>query len=224
MCADVTPKETTTVIDIRHDNTYEIIKIDENCWMRDDLRLDPTNINTNITASNTNASEEAIYNYFNGGNLNNNENWTSTPVSNPDDSVFPNTFAKPYIHIIDNTIYYNYCAISVGTLCSDNNLVAQLISDDLCPANWNMPDSSDYYSIVSLSRRSLNLGLSGSYNYGLSYENYYGVYWTSRVSNGSQQAEAICNDRRGGNYGGCIGGLSSTYRYNGNTVRCVIVP
>ena len=71
--------------DSRDEKPYCVGKLaDGNLWMLDNLALDPTDATTaaNMSASNTNATAEAITNYLNGGNTNNTAGWSSTAVVN----------------------------------------------------------------------------------------------------------------------------------------------
>ena len=153
MCNEVSVGEIATVIDVRDSNTYSIYKLsDGNCWLGNNLRLDPTNSTTatNMSSLNTNASDEAVYNYLHGGNTNNRVGWTNTAVSNPNDWPYDD-YMSPYIKESENDyfgIYYDYCAATVGTYCHDwGNEERRNATMDICPANWRLPTESEYYGI-----------------------------------------------------------------------------
>lgn len=234
MCEEVTAGEMTTVIDIRDDNTYEIGKLgDGNCWLRNNLRLDPTDSSTaaNMSASNTNASNEAIYNYLNGGNANNNTYWTNAAVSSPSD--WPsNTSVYPYISVSENSsygTYYNYCAATIGTFCTSNQIVSADISSDVCPVNWRLPTLTESLSrTLNSSSNSLNLPRSGYYYSGYpSNETDYvsgigtsGFYWTKDVN--GYKAMVYMHGRNNVIEDPSGGYDITRYRYSGNTIRCIL--
>ena len=236
MCSEVTTDEITTVIDVRDNNTYSIGKLaDGNCWLRDNLRLDPTDSTTanNLSASNTNATNDVIYNYLHGGNPNNNTGWTSTAVSSPSD--WPNnTHTIPYINASDNEsygVYYNYCAATVGTYCYSANSGDGNVYYDICPAGWKLPSYTEVDSLNNSTSNilsSFNLIRSGIYLSGgtesepdsISYAGSRGAYWTSNgYSMRSSYARVFLIDYSRfswDNQG------SYSFRANGDSVRCIL--
>ena len=152
MCQTIAITQDQTLLDNRDDDTYLIRKLkDGNCWMLDNLRLDPTDSLTaaNMSENNTNATNTMIANY-----LNNVMNVTSTwsgdgaylePWVN---SAFKDRTAKITSYGDGSGkvgVYYNYCAATVGTYCYESGAGVDIpgtIIDapyDLCPANWRMP-------------------------------------------------------------------------------------
>ena len=165
------------VIDVRDNNIYRIAKLaDDNCWMLDNLALDPTNSATaaNMNASNTNATQEAITNLLNGGSTT--TGWGNTAVanvttnfSNNDSYVQPrinnaskDTLVTSYDPASTNGqakvgIYYNFCAASASTYCYESGSgidVSDTLIDapeDICPANWRMPtggNTGEYFKLA----------------------------------------------------------------------------
>ena len=174
VCASTALGQTITVKDIRDNNTYMVGKLkDGNCWMLDNLKLDPTDSTTaaNMSSSNTNATAEAITNYLNGGSSN--AGWSSVAVQNRTTNW--RTYAAYHDPYVNNAykstavtsygigggkagLYYNYCAATIGTYCyngSDGIDVPDTIVDapyDVCPANWRMPtggSSGDYQTLYN---------------------------------------------------------------------------
>ena len=168
MCNTIAITQNKTVKDVRDNNTYMVGKLkDGNCWMLDNLALDPTNPITaaNMNASNTNATHEAITNLLNGGSTT--TGWSSVAVENKItgwDTTSPNNaYEYPYVNNQSKDtlvtsygpastngqakvgIYYNYCAASASTYCYASGQgvdVPDTVIDapqDLCPANWRMP-------------------------------------------------------------------------------------
>ena len=164
-----------SVIDVRDNRIYKIAKlIDNNCWMLENLALDPTDPTTaaNMSTSNTNASAEAIANLLNGGSSTTGE--SSVAVADLDTNF--NSYTEPRINnaskdtlvggygLASNNgqskvgIYYNFCAATVGTYCYDENYALDGTAyQDICPTGWRMPlsmkisqSTSDYYVLGTL--------------------------------------------------------------------------
>ena len=172
MCNTIAVTQNQTVKDVRDNTTYMISKLkDGNCWMLDNLALDPTDATTaaNMNASNTNATAEAITNYLNGGSSN--TGWSNTAVANVTSDF--NSYIAPIINNASKDtlvtsygpastngqakvgIYYNYCAAAVGTYCYASGVdKPDTIIDadqDICPANWRMPtggSTGEYQSLA----------------------------------------------------------------------------
>ncbi len=162
------------VIDVRDNSIYHIAKLaDDNCWMLDNLALDPTDPTTaqNMNASNTNATTEAITNLLNGSSST--TGWSNVAVIDVDTNFYAgytvprinnaskDTLVTSYGPASTNGqakvgIYYNYCAATVGTYCYAENganlpgtaIDAQM---DVCPTGWRMPtggDAGEYYNLA----------------------------------------------------------------------------
>ena len=157
ICADVNQYSgdgMAEVIDVRDNNIYHIAKLaDDNCWMLDNLALDPTDSTTaqNMSASNTNATAAAITNLLNGGSST--TGWSNIAVSDVDSDFYDsaNSYVGGYITPrINNAskdtlvtgyglastngqakvgIYYNYCAASAGTYCYTSSSGVDVVPD-----------------------------------------------------------------------------------------------
>ena len=156
-----------TLTDERDSQQYKVARLaDGNCWMLDNLALDPTDPTTaaNMNASNTNASAEAITNLLNGGNAGSNAGWSSTAVADVDSGF--NSYTAPMINNASKDtvvtsygagsgkvgIYYNYCAASASTYCYAQGQGVDVPNtdidapQDICPANWRIPTGGGYNS------------------------------------------------------------------------------
>ena len=201
------------VIDARDGNIYHIAKLaDDNCWMLDNLALDPTDPTTaaNMNANNTNASQEAIANLLNGGSST--PGWSSVAVTDVDTDFNNSGYMVPRINNASKDtlvtsygsaaingqakvgIYYNFCAASASTYCyasgngvniPDTNIDAP---QDICPANWRMPTAGSggeyttLYNKYNTTEDSAN-SASLQYNLSTSLSGYY--YGSSANSQGS---------------------------------------
>ena len=177
MCNTIAITQNQTLKDVRDNNTYMVGKLkDGNCWMLDNLALDPTDATTaqNMNESNTNATAAAINNLLNGGSST--TGWSNTAVANVTTNFSNNSYIQPRINNASkNTlvtsygpastngqakvgIYYNFCAASASTYCYASGQgidVPGTIIDadqDICPANWRMPtggdNSGEYYTLA----------------------------------------------------------------------------
>lgn len=177
--ASMTESVAYVLYDSRDQQQYHIAKLaDGNIWMLDNLALDPTDSTTaaNMSASNTNASSEAIYNLLNGGGTA--TGWSTAAVesiTNDWDATQHNYFLDPIINNQSKDtlvtsygpasaggqakagIYYNFCAATASTFCYDydSDPLGEFInvSQDLCPANWRMPSgwgsgTGEYYNLA----------------------------------------------------------------------------
>jgi hypothetical protein len=183
MCNTIAITQNQTLKDTRDNSTYMVGKLkDGNCWMLDNLALDPTDSTTaqNLNAGNTNATNEAIANYLNGGNSNNTTGWSTVAVADVDtdfqDSAnnYVGGYTTPRINNVSKDtlvtsygpastngqakvgIYYNYCAATVGTYCYASDSGVDLpntdidANQDLCPANWRMPTGGNNGEYLAL--------------------------------------------------------------------------
>ncbi|MBR3353106.1 hypothetical protein IKG49_00685 [Candidatus Saccharibacteria bacterium] len=195
MCNTIAITQNQTLKDVRDNNTYMVGKLkDGNCWMLDNLALDPTDSTTaqNMNESNTNATEEAIYNLLHGGSTN--TGWSNTAVANVttnfdnnDGYIQPrinnaskNTLVTSYGSASTNGqakvgLYYNYCAASASTYCYASRQgidVPDTIIDapqDICPANWRMPTGGKTGEYSTLAQKYTNTATeTNSLQYNLS--------------------------------------------------------
>ena len=174
-CSEDLPEgQVYTLTDSRDNNTYHVARLkDGNCWMLDNLALDPTDSTTaqNMNETNTNASADAIYNLLHGGSTN--TGWSNTAVADVDSDFWDSAnsyvggYTTPRINNASKDtlvtsygpasingqakvgIYYNFCAASASTYCyagdSGVDVPGTLIDapQDICPANWRMPTGGD---------------------------------------------------------------------------------
>jgi uncharacterized protein (TIGR02145 family) len=179
LCKPIAITQTKSMADVRDNNLYLVGKLkDGNCWMLDNLALDPTNSTTasNMNASNTNATQEAINNLLNGGS--NTTGWSNTAVANVTTNFDNNdSYVQPHINNVSEDtlvtsygpassndqakvgIYYNYCAASASTYCyaSGGGVdVPDTLMDapqDICPANWRMPTGGSTGEYLKLAQK-----------------------------------------------------------------------
>ena len=203
ICQASADGETTTLADTRDNNTYTIAKINDACWMTQNLRLPG---GTTLTSSDSNVTRDY-----------------TLPSSST--SGFNNATVANMYNGADTTYgaYYNYCAASAGTVC----LQTMDATQDICPKGWRLPTYdemngiinyasafspvySGYYSLGSLS----NSGSSGYWWSATAYDRtrqYYLYYYSGNLDTGYNT----------GNYGYSVRCIRSnpgtvTINFNGN--------
>ena len=153
------------VVDRRDNEEYYIQKLaDGNCWMLDNLRLDPTQVDLDLLQDNTNATNEILARLKNGGSGSN--VYTNYAVSSAWTSSSQNYYDRPMIAASGTSdngdwtkdtvpsvtygtygsgkigVYYNYCAASAGSYCYAEGASSGNIQYDICPAGWEIPSGS----------------------------------------------------------------------------------
>ena len=199
----MTAKENVTALtDTRDNRTYTVARLaDGNCYMNENLRLGASEISTDLTSGNTNVSTTVTAATFNG--------WRTTGVTATATAGFVYTGFSNYEK---NTINYNYCAATAGTICVDST--TESATYDICPAGWRLSTggymSGDIaglynlgYNTSALARKSVvngGLGLTMNANVGASdisaqyltsataLASVYAPYLTSSVFSGTYQA------------------------------------
>lgn len=183
-----------TVTDRRDDNDYTVRYINGACWMTQNLRL---------AGGQTLASEES--NIVGSWELPNN----SLTLGNSYTEARSAISADPE-HALEYGGYYNYCAASAGTVCSQTQANA---SQDICPKGWRLPTLNEMSGITSYTS-AFSPVLSGNYVNGALYNTgSYGYWWSATARDSNYQYNLRYNG-------------SSLYTGNGNknvgfSVRCI---
>ena len=195
-CQSLASDADYTVYDSRDGNDYTVRYINEACWMTQNLRLSST----------TERGESRVL--------------TSADSNVASSWEFPNnsltsgdSYTEARSAINSNTSYggyYNYCATSAGTVCSQTE---QDASQDICPKGWELPTKAQFDGITGYSS-AFSPVLSGYYGNGsLINTGSSGSWWSATALNSNSQ------------YGLYYSGSSLNTRYNnknlGFSVRCI---
>ena len=210
----MTAKENVTALtDTRDNRTYTVARLaDGNCYMNENLRLGASEISTDLTSGNTNVSTTVTAATFNG--------WRTTAATATATAGFVYTGFSNYEK---NTINYNYCAATAGTICVDST--TESATYDICPAGWRLSTggymSGDIaglynlgYNTSALARKSVvngGLGLTMNANVGAS--DISAQYLTSAAASASVYAPYLTSSVFSGTYQ-----VSRSYH---GPVRCV---
>ena len=231
ICPEDEPME---VVDIRDGEKYLVQKLaDGNCWMLDNLRLDPTQVTLGALKGYTNASDTALEYLKNGGGE---SPYAATAVVSDIDGTgrtnpginanYKNTTSYKSWGAGSGKIgvYYNYCAASAGSYCDDDP--TDDAYSDICPKGWRMPtggtgEDSELnnlylaYDSDEAFKTAFSATISGNYRLGGPVlQDYYGRVWTSTIGTSSNMVDyyLTSSDTNLGN---------ATDRYWGQSVRCI---
>ena len=147
------------------DASYTVRYINGQCWMTQNLRVTGT-----LAAADSN---------FTGSDVN-----ISVGDLTAGDS---HTEARTHIGVDGNgspTAWYNYCAASAGTVCTNSSTVTA--TSDVCPAGWHQPTSNEFSSILSYGD-SFNLVSGGYYANSALTGTTTGFWWSATGYSASSQ-------------------------------------
>ena len=238
-CPNTLPTGTAyTLTDARDGEQYKVARLaDGNCWLLDNLRLDPTSVSLANLQGKTNASNQTLTYFKNGGgsspytNVGVNTTWASSSDDKFDEPKVVTTYKDTTITSYGAGsgkigVYYNYCAASAGSYCYPSSGSTGDATEDLCPAGWRMPtggSSSEYRSLytaynsdASAFRNALSTPLSGYFNNGSAKgQGTYGSFWSSiRVNDYSMYFLSVNSSN--------VDSTNGTSRNFGLSMRCVL--
>ncbi len=239
---------TKTYIDKRDGEPYLIGKLADNkYWMLDNLRLDPSvsDVLSNITADNTNASSTTI-NYFKNGGGSTSDKYPTSEI-NKDTWSFsllnkysiPLTYSGAKNDVVTGYgsgskkvgVYYNFCAASAGSYCYGNGVLAGSSSgnatEDICPKGWRLPTGgtsgeyksllSAYSSNVTSLRNALSIALSGYYSTGSKSD----LDTAANFATSTRYNNSVMNYTKYTTSDGLVLDETSGTRNTGNSIRCL---
>ena len=169
--------EGTTVYDRRDETEYTIMRVGDNCWLMNSLRLDLVATSLEQLQGNTNASDTTLNYLKNGGGRNTPTymtthfygtgavtKWTSKNYSVPmfydgvaDQTPGEITGKSEQGYVGPVGFYYNFCAASAGSFCmgsgTDYGMWTTpnypIITEDICPSGWRLPTAAEYSAIFT---------------------------------------------------------------------------
>lgn len=169
-CNALSTNDILVLNDTRDNNTYAISKLgDGNCWMIENLRLDPhsatlNNSNTNnpttdfINAVSLYGSRNTLCNLDNDATCNNsayyNTNNTNRSLTASHDSSDDHSSWYSYGN------YYNWYTATAGN--GTFSTTSGGIQGDICPYNWRLPTGGDNASEITILNNLINQGRTSS--------------------------------------------------------------
>ncbi len=240
---DITPDMCTTIPTLVYDNRdgeiYTIQKLaDGNCWLLDNLRLDPASVPLDKLKGNTNALDETLE-YLKGvkTGTSSDKYAISAAADWVDAGLNKSSYSDPLVYAADKNneitygdgnskvgVYYNFCAASAGSYCWDSSATPfppnSPATEDVCPAGWRMPtgdESGEYGALYTAYgknaadfKNALRTPLSGYFYYGsVTSRNSYGYFWSSTYNKLLSVSSSI-NVQSGSN------------SYYGFSMRCIL--
>ena len=189
-CQSQASNNNITVTDLRDGNDYTVRYINGACWMTQNLRLAG---GRTLTPEDSNVTRDWEF---------------------PTNSLTAgNTYTEARSAINSNTSYggyYNYCAASAGTVCSQTEKDA---TQDICPKGWRLPTRDEQAGITSYVS-AFSPVHSGGYNSGsLNNAGTYGNWWSATADNSVRQYYLFYNNGSLYTFGG--------NKDNGDSVRCI---
>ena len=207
-CQSQAANNDVTVVDSRDGSDYTVRYINGNCWMTQNLRLSG---GRTLTSADSNVASSW---YFPSTSLTSGDSFTTARYA------------------VDSSYggYYNFCAASAGTVCSQTTVDP---SYDICPKGWRLPTNSEQSSITRYSYSSaFSPVYSGYYRDGsLRGTGSSGYWWSS--SSSSYTFSAPGNDYPAGSYqhalrygGGeletCYNSMCIQPKVSGFSIRCIL--
>ena len=183
-CDSMSIGDITALTDTRDGNTYAIAKYADNkCWMMENLRLDLSSQDLQITSSNTNKPTAAFITAINNHPASSNSFCENTNSACIDQVKFNtnniNRELAPAYETADTTsswysygVYYNWFAATAGNGTYALTNAGIIVEGDLCPAGWHLPTGygidgelavlDKAYNGSGNNQESGNTGLNGS--------------------------------------------------------------
>lgn len=200
-----------TVYDRRDESDYTVRYINDACWMTQNLRITGT-----ISSTDSNFSTNSTFNVIATDLKGSSNSYTQAQSHVPTATDADTSGNKPMDTYTADQLgaWYNYCATSAGTVCSEAQKDA---TEDICPSGWHLPSyktsPGSIYDITSYSSAFSPI-YGGYYNDGsLLSATRYGFWWSRTAYRAVYQYYLY--------YDNGILGTVDYYKYRGGYVRCV---
>ena len=189
-CQQVAADGNYTLTDTRDNNSYTVRYINGACWMTQNLRLSG---GRTLTSADSNVAS----------------NWPF-----PSNSLTSgNSYTEARSLISSNTSYggyYNYCAASAGTVCSQAKVDT---TQDICPKGWRLPTYNEQYGIRSYVSAFSPVNSGRYYNGSLNSTGSNGFWWSATANDSNIQYSL--------RYGSGSLDTSLNNKRSGFSVRCI---
>ena len=177
-----------TLKDVRDDTSYNIAKLgDGNVWMISNLAIAA---GTALTSASSNISTGYT---IPTADLTSGDSYTEGRTHN------------------DGTTWYNYCAVSAGTVCDDTTTT--VTEYDICPAGWRLPTSTEQSGIIGYATTA-GLVIGGYYTGGVLTDPSSGYWWSATGSSATNRSVLT--------YDGSALTATSLEKSSGAFVRCIL--
>lgn len=171
-CGDLNSGDVIALTDNRDGNTYAVAKYGDNqCWMMENLRLDLSDQDLEISGLNTNAPTSDFALYINNNHPASTDSFCDVNSVSCRDTVYHNTNntnrtlnasydannAASSWYSYGN--YYNWYTATAGNGTSNLTTLGTVVSGDICPAGWRLP--SGYGGAGDLAKLDIAMGGDG---------------------------------------------------------------
>ncbi len=202
---------------------YTVRYIADRCWMTQNLRVTPetalTPTDSNVPVSLT-MSAEILTNFGSGSGTGNTAPGVHIPTSS-DLNTINNTVA-PDLTLEQVGAWYNYCAATAQTVCTDGSTMGNNPSQyDICPKGWRLPTNTEQNTITGtvtaggINNASKFMPVQGGrLDTGGLFNTDTGRWWSSTAYSASNRYRMILT-------GSSLSANTSDNRYCGLYVRCV---
>ena len=226
-CEAMNIGEITALTDTRDGNTYAIAKYaDNNCWFMENLRLDLSDQNLEISALNTNNPTTDFMTAVNAHPASSNNFCTATNAAcinqvlfntnNTNRSLTPsydaNNASSSWYSYGD---YYNWYTATAGHGTYSFSTTGATVSGDLCPAGWHLPTASANGNYAQLD---IELGGNGanqiSGDAGVAASERWRAYPLNYVYSGEQNGASAYNRNVSGGFNSSNAGNSAARTMN----------
>ncbi len=155
-CRNLSVGDVTALTDIRDGQTYAVAKHPDNqCWMMENLRLDLSDSDVEISGLNTNRPSTNFArtvsddhpapngNFCSEGNANciNRINYNIDNTNRSLNASYTSTNSPSSWYAYG--AYYNWFTATAGNGTYEQDIAGSSSDGDLCPANWRLPASAD---------------------------------------------------------------------------------
>ena len=171
-CGNLNSGDVIALTDNRDGNTYAVAKYGDNqCWMMENLRLDLSDQDLEISGLNTNAPTSDFASYINNNHPASTDSFCDENSVSCRDTVYHNTNntnrtlnasydannAASSWYSYGN--YYNWYTATAGNGTSNLTTLGAVVGGDICPAGWRLP--SGYGSAGDLAKLDIAMGGDG---------------------------------------------------------------
>lgn len=171
-CDNLNSGDVIALTDNRDGNTYAVAKYGDNqCWMMENLRLDLSDQDLEISGLNTNAPTSDFASYINNNHPASTDSFCDENSVSCRDTVYHNTNntnrtlnasydannAASSWYSYGN--YYNWYTATAGNGTSNLTTLGAVVGGDICPAGWRLP--SGYGSAGDLAKLDIAMGGDG---------------------------------------------------------------
>ena len=209
ICSAVSNNQQSTLLDIRDNQKYAVAKINNICWMTNDLAFAGTTLTTTTSDVKSTRTIPAYYSLK-----------TQASSSGSNNQCYGNDragdgYSNACKYDESGVFWYNYAAATARTIInSPTTTNTNPAEESICPKQWTLPDIAQIRSIAGIQYYKILNPSTGEWYNGTKYTN--GGIWASTAYSNYERYQMIVYPA------GSLGSGGKTYyRTYGMSVRCV---